>query len=607
MATYEELSKEQQQFIDYALSGKDVLVDACIGSGKTTAIQTLCQCFSPFQEILYLTYNKLLKIDAMQKIQSPNVRVTNYNTFVYRELADRDIYVGISQQIEEYLNRRIPTPHYDVLIIDEYQDIRQEHADLLLHIRKYNPDIQIIAVGDMAQKIYDDTTLKADAFLRTFMRQDVIFMEFTQCFRINKQLANQLGKIWNKKIVGVNQHCIVEELSFTDTLDVLINAEPSQILCLGANQGDRTTMLNLLEEFHPEKYNKTNSFSKISGFDNNVSPEENNAIFTTFDGCKGMERDICVIFDWTLDYWIQRNSYLESNYEILRNIFCVAASRGKSRIIFVKPENHTPLKFDMLAVPIIKADDEPIGMYINTLFQYKRVEDIRKTRKLVETQHIQPPQATIRTKTKDALIDLMPAIATWLNVSYFSDMNIEQAIEDYLKQTKREYEKRDMRKWSHDRKVLRLCQLQTKQNRYAYQVELPFLKNSVKDKILQRLASKLSKDDRTHEYAQIEFSKNQNEIFYVHGTVYLIQNHSTVFLATFSSDIDSLTILTCALQVCAAGTSHGIIWNLRTDECLLVRVPDPDAFLTSVYYTATKQKADPSDQITCHITYGPEE
>ena len=38
----EDLSDEQQQMIRYAKNGYNVLVDACIGSGKTTTIQVLC-------------------------------------------------------------------------------------------------------------------------------------------------------------------------------------------------------------------------------------------------------------------------------------------------------------------------------------------------------------------------------------------------------------------------------------------------------------------------------------------------------------------------------------------------------------------------------------
>ena len=52
-----ELSSEQQLFIDKALQGKNILVDACIGSGKTTAIQSLCNKLPVTKKVLYLTYN----------------------------------------------------------------------------------------------------------------------------------------------------------------------------------------------------------------------------------------------------------------------------------------------------------------------------------------------------------------------------------------------------------------------------------------------------------------------------------------------------------------------------------------------------------------------
>ena len=66
-----DLSNEQMEFIKTAKQGKNILVDACIGSGKTTAIQALCNEFCD-KKILYLTYNRLLKIDAKAKIKANN-------------------------------------------------------------------------------------------------------------------------------------------------------------------------------------------------------------------------------------------------------------------------------------------------------------------------------------------------------------------------------------------------------------------------------------------------------------------------------------------------------------------------------------------------------
>ena len=58
------LTAEQQGFIDKAKTGANILVDACIGSGKTTTIQRLC-CELPQElNVLNLSYNRLLKVDA---------------------------------------------------------------------------------------------------------------------------------------------------------------------------------------------------------------------------------------------------------------------------------------------------------------------------------------------------------------------------------------------------------------------------------------------------------------------------------------------------------------------------------------------------------------
>lgn len=191
------LSAEQQKFVDWSLMGVNVLVDACIGSGKTTAIQALCREASKTKRVLYLTYNKLLKLDAQNKIRGfGNTLVTNYHGFAFMELSRIGVRCGYSDIMTMY-KRYLPKPQrFDLMVLDEYQDIDQDIADLLQHLKTSNPKMQIVAVGDMDQKIYDNTKLDVSQFIVDFLGEDYKPVEFTQCFRLNKQLAAQLGQVW---------------------------------------------------------------------------------------------------------------------------------------------------------------------------------------------------------------------------------------------------------------------------------------------------------------------------------------------------------------------------------------------------------------------------
>ena len=120
------LTEEQKKFIDLALAGKNILVDACVGSGKTTAIQQLCMAVSKSKRILYLTYNRLLKIDAKEKIKGKNITVTNYHGFAYSCLIREGVRAGISDLIQVFLRKEPSVGAYDLLVLDEYQDIDQE-------------------------------------------------------------------------------------------------------------------------------------------------------------------------------------------------------------------------------------------------------------------------------------------------------------------------------------------------------------------------------------------------------------------------------------------------------------------------------------------------
>ena len=124
-----ELFNEQAMFVKYAIEGKN------IGSGKTTSIQYLCNEISE-KKILYLTYNKLLKLDAKKKIKNKNVVVQNYHGFAYGILKKSGIDCSVSDCVVKFNEIKPAISVYDVLIIDEYQDIETEFADMLEYIKK---------------------------------------------------------------------------------------------------------------------------------------------------------------------------------------------------------------------------------------------------------------------------------------------------------------------------------------------------------------------------------------------------------------------------------------------------------------------------------------
>lgn len=331
------LSDEQQLFIEKALRGENILVDACIGSGKTTAIQELCNRLPVTKRVLYLTYNRLLKLDAKAKIKKKNVTVTNYHGFAYMVLNRNGESAGISDLIQTFLAKKPPISAYDILILDEYQDIEQELAEMLF-----------------------------------------------------------------------------EEMTKREIVSFLAEQNPADLLCLGARTGIMPYIFNILEEKYPGEFNKKTVYATISDHDSmgKTEPTPETAIFTTYDSSKGLERKICVVFDFTESYWQTRLSKPQQSYAILRNIFCVAVSRGKNRIIFVKPDD-AMLSEETLS-KAAKTNQKFEDMDISEMFDFKYKEDVERCFSLLKFRKQKPDDPSlIHIKSSDDLIDLSPCIGIY--------------------------------------------------------------------------------------------------------------------------------------------------------------------------------------------------
>lgn len=587
-----QLSKEQSVFIKKALERNNILVDACIGSGKTTAIQHLCNAFPNQLRILYLTYNKLLKIDAQSKIKKCNVTVTNYHGFAFSQLNAVGKKAGISDLIQTYNHVKPPMQRYDVLIIDEYQDIEQELAEMLEHIKLCNPRIQIIAVGDMMQKIYDKTTLNVEKFIQKFLGE-YILLEFTYCFRLSADIAIRLGLIWKKKINGVNNNCIIEEMDENSVIKFLSQQNPADILCLGARTGSMADTLNTLENEYPNRFNKRTVFASIRERDSSGAtvPSPTTAIFTTYDSSKGLERPICVVFDYTESYWDVRINKPQQSYEILRNIFCVAASRGKNRIIFVKTDEKQLSVQTLSEKPIMNMVLEDVD--ISEMFDFKYKENIEECYSKLSIRKIETYSDTsiININEKDELIDLSPCIGIYQEAMFFSNYDIDSRLDFmFLIHSNQAYlKKKGIYDLSLEEKILFLVSLETKQRRYQTQVSRKLVTNSERSRLMERLSTVFERGENVQVECTLPFCVNQTTQagFLAHGLADVVKD-DIVYELKYVSQLSHENFLQCASYIAALKLEKGILWNTRDNTMYEITIPDKKAFLDAVARAITK-------------------
>lgn len=581
---YGELSGEQKRFIDTALTGQNILVDACIGSGKTTAIQTFCcQIGMNQKRILYLTYNTLLKLDAKKRISSPNVVVTNYHGFCYGQLRSQFVFCGTGDLIQTYNRIQPDVPHYDVLILDEYQDIDQEISEMLYHIKDQNPGMQLIAVGDMEQKIYDKTRLDVRTFISDFL-DTYVPMEFTQCFRLGANLASMLGRIWGKNIIGVNPDFELLYMTEKELYGYIPQFEPGQLLVLGSNRGARNKLQNFLEKHYPEKFHKYTVWSKISEKDSGVQPTADCAIFTTYDGCKGMERDVCVLYDWSIDYWLMRLRMPEAKYEIIRNIFCVATSRGKRKVIFVRTKQ--PLD-EMHLSTVISSQYRFTDMAVSEMFDFKFIEDVESAYQELTIEQLSPCGTVIDVPMSLGMIDLSFCVGTYLEAMYFSNYNIDRDIEYQLGRVNKKFMRMDYSSWTLDQKILYLAMLETMQHRYWNQVPWPVVSDEQRKAMRDRLSLMLPEDAKSQVSCSIMVSDRMNQAFVIDGMADVIHD-SVVYELKFVSELSHTHFLQTAMYMAARFLSQGVLWNVRTGEMYSIRIRDRQSFLDKAVYAATK-------------------
>lgn len=580
------MSDEQQAIIDQSLKGKNIFVDAVIGAGKTTLLNEICLA-NKNKRILYLTYNKLLKEDAKSIISAQNTEVHNYHGFVYKYLSMNKLKYTHTNGIRDFIynieNENIYMPQYDMIVVDEYQDINDEIAELIKTIDFYQEkEVQLIFVGDMKQKIYDTTTIKVLEDVIFKLRNDYLSMDLTKSFRISNKFSNFLGKIWNKTINGVNENQKTEFLIYNkEELEELLNSYKNKdilILTPFRNNVTLNQFLSDLERKYPDKYNKKNLYITIG--ENKNTPLKNSMIVTTFDGSKGLERKLAIVFGWDTGTLNFRS--MKGDKETIKNLYLVAASRGKEKIIFIdegKDKLLNPRNFEenLLNKQI------NLGYYIHGMYNFVYDTDLNKLYNLLEIEEIETDEnESIKAKTTDYNINLTPTINFYQLAMFFKNWSYEKQLEAFDKETPAFKYVKTIKTKDKKKQVLLLSAVETNLIRYANQAIKDFMEFKEEEKLYERLYSKLSP------YEEIGIKINQ-KVQYVElmGVIDVWKDNINWELA-FVDELEKKHFLEAVTYSLLLDTPHSMLWNTKRNKLYKIKIKDKIMFEDQMLKTITK-------------------
>ena len=357
-------SQEQQRIVNAVIDGKNVVVDAVAGSGKTTTVLAIAAAL-PNKQIVQITFNSQLKSEVRAKVVIEgigNVQVHTYHsvaTSYYDRSAYTDAKIMAILEQKQSIHKKLTV---DILIIDEAQDMTLLYFKL---INKFINDVggvgQLVILGDRYQGVYE--FMKADTRFLThasdiWPSREFVYLTLQESYRVTKPIAWFINNVMlgQTRIISKNESKVPVEWyicnPFKDLESLFLRGlikqikqgtiRPDDIFVLAASLKSGVSPTRYIENILVN--NKIPVCVPISDegrLDDDVT--RGKVVFATFPSSKGRERPIVIItgFDqWYFDFYaknVARDACPSTLY--------VAATRAKKRLILVGDENSKGLSF----------------------------------------------------------------------------------------------------------------------------------------------------------------------------------------------------------------------------------------------------------------------
>ena len=321
---------EEQFNIILQLNNNNVVVDSVAGCGKTTCSLHIAKYFLNLNMLL-LTYNSKLKIetrDKVKKLKLNNLETHSYHSFCVKNYEEK---CHTDTTIIKILKNNIKSRNkykYDIIILDEAQDITPLYFELICKIYKdNNKEAKICILGDRNQSIYDFN--RADERFIIYAEQLFNFnklfwtkCQLSQSFRITFEMAEFINncmldhdRIKSNKITNIQPRYIIcdcfgkkmgtSSRTFREVKYYLdIGYLPEDIFILAPSLKSEGSPVRQLE-------NKIKTTLKNIPIYVPTSDEEkldaevlkNKMVFSTFHQVKGQERKVVIVFNFDNSYF----------------------------------------------------------------------------------------------------------------------------------------------------------------------------------------------------------------------------------------------------------------------------------------------------------------
>jgi len=354
-----EPSSEQQDIIDHIKQGRNVIVDACAGSGKSTTILS-CAKQIPEKRFLQITYNSMLRMEIKEKVKEYGLR--NISVHTYHSLAvakytrEACTDTGIRRILRENMSPLSKIQLQDVIVLDETQDMTFLYYQFIVKIaRDMGTSFQLLILGDYMQGLYEFK----GADIRFLTMADQIWKDFSQLsvqsfekcsLKMSYRITNQMAAFVNEVMLGTNRldSCrdglpVIYIRNTKYVLQRIVTAQILELLKNGVNPGDIFVLGASVKGVHSQIRRIENALVE-AGIPCHVPMMETDTIdekvidgkvvFSSFHSVKGRQRPYVFIVGFDQSYLTKYAKTVSQ--EECPNTLYVACTRATKQLFLLE-------------------------------------------------------------------------------------------------------------------------------------------------------------------------------------------------------------------------------------------------------------------------------